>query len=164
MFLASLPYAPTGAQTRALGEIAADMASPRRMNRLLQGDVGAGKTLVAMLALLIAVEAGGQGVLMGPDRDFGRGKHLESLAPLAQAAGVRLELLTGRDKGSERAAKLADLAAGRIAILVGTHAVFQKGVDFADLRLVVVDEQHRFGVAPTRGRWRQRAKARMCWS
>jgi len=144
--LASLPYAPTGAQTRALGEIAADMASPRRMNRLLQGDVGAGKTLVAMLALLIAVEAGGQGVLMAPTEILAR-QHLESLAPLAQAAGVRLELLTGRDKGSERAAKLADLAAGRIAILVGTHAVFQKGVDFADLRLVVVDEQHRFGVA-----------------
>jgi len=85
-------------------------------------------------------------VLMAPTEILAR-QHLESLAPLAQAAGVRLELLTGRDKGSERAAKLADLAAGRIAILVGTHAVFQKGVDFADLRLVVVDEQHRFGVA-----------------
>ena len=120
------------------------------MNRLLQGDVGAGKTLVAMLALLIAVEAGGQGVLMAPTEILAR-QHLESLAPLAQAAGVRLELLTGRDKGSERAAKLADLAAGRIAILVGTHAVFQKGVDFADLRLVVVDEQHRFRRGPTRG-------------
>lgn len=144
--LASLPYAPTGAQTRALSEIAADMASPRRMNRLLQGDVGAGKTLVAMLALLIAVEAGGQGVLMAPTEILAR-QHLESLTSLAQAAGVRLELLTGRDKGAERAAKLTDLAEGRIGILVGTHAVFQKGVDFADLRLAVVDEQHRFGVA-----------------
>ncbi|NBB97137.1 MAG: ATP-dependent DNA helicase RecG [Alphaproteobacteria bacterium] len=144
--LDSLPYAPTGAQTRAVREIAADMASPRRMNRLLQGDVGAGKTLVAMLALLIAVEAGGQGVLMAPTEILAR-QHLESLAPLAQAAGVRLELLTGRDKGAERTAKLDGLAAGQIDILVGTHAVFQNGVDFADLRLAVVDEQHRFGVA-----------------
>ncbi|SUZ30868.1 ATP-dependent DNA helicase RecG [Roseibaca ekhonensis] len=144
--LASLGFAPTGAQTRAVQEIAADMASPRRMNRLLQGDVGAGKTLVAMLSLLIANEAAGQGVLMAPTEILAR-QHLESLTPLAQAAGVRLELLTGRDKGGERATKLADLAAGRIDILVGTHAVFQKGVEFADLRLAVVDEQHRFGVA-----------------
>jgi ATP-dependent DNA helicase RecG len=144
--LASLPYAPTGAQTRAIAEIAADMASDQRMNRLLQGDVGAGKTLVAFLALLVAVEAGGQGVLMAPTEILAR-QHLESLGPLAQAAGVRVEILTGRDKGAERAAKLADLAAGRIAVLIGTHAVFQKDVDFADLRLAVVDEQHRFGVA-----------------
>jgi ATP-dependent DNA helicase RecG len=144
--LESLPYAPTGAQTRAIAEIAADMASDQRMNRLLQGDVGAGKTLVAFLALLVAVEAGGQGVLMAPTEILAR-QHLESLGPLAQAAGVRVEILTGRDKGAERAAKLADLAAGRIAVLIGTHAVFQKDVDFADLRLAVVDEQHRFGVA-----------------
>jgi ATP-dependent DNA helicase RecG len=144
--LASLPYAPTGAQTRAIAEVAADMASPLRMNRLLQGDVGAGKTLVAFLALLVAVEAGGQGVLMAPTEILAR-QHLESLGPLAQAAGVRVEILTGRDKGADRAAKLADLAAGRIAVLIGTHAVFQKDVDFADLRLAVIDEQHRFGVA-----------------
>jgi ATP-dependent DNA helicase RecG len=144
--LASLGYAPTGAQTRALAQIAADMDSPRRMNRLLQGDVGAGKTLVAMLALLIAVEAGGQGVLMAPTEILAR-QHLESLSPLADAAGVQIALLTGRDKGAERAAKLAALADGRIDILLGTHAVFQAGVDFADLRLAVVDEQHRFGVA-----------------
>jgi ATP-dependent DNA helicase RecG len=144
--LASLPYAPTGAQLRASAEIAADMAAPQRMNRLLQGDVGAGKTLVAFLALLVAVEAGGQGVMMAPTEILAR-QHLESLAPLARAAGVRLELLTGRDKGADRAAKLADLAAGRIHILVGTHAVFQKDVVFHDLRLAIVDEQHRFGVA-----------------
>jgi ATP-dependent DNA helicase RecG len=144
--LESLPYAPTGAQTRAIAEIADDMASDLRMNRLLQGDVGAGKTLVAFLALLVAVEAGGQGVLMAPTEILAR-QHLESLGPLAQAAGVRVEILTGRDKGAERAAKLADLAAGRIAVLIGTHAVFQKDVDFADLRLAVIDEQHRFGVA-----------------
>ncbi|NTT85704.1 ATP-dependent DNA helicase RecG [Tabrizicola fusiformis] len=144
--LKSLPYAPTGAQTRALAEIAQDMENPLRMNRLLQGDVGAGKTLVAFLALLIAVEAGGQGVMMAPTEILAR-QHHEGLAPLAAAAGVRLDLLTGRDKGAERAAKLAALADGRLQILVGTHAVFQKDVAFHDLRLAVVDEQHRFGVA-----------------
>lgn len=144
--LESLPYAPTSAQSRTIGEIAADMAAPLRMNRLLQGDVGAGKTLVAFQALLIAVEAGGQGVMMAPTEILAR-QHFEGLAPLARAAGVRLELLTGRDRGVDRASKLEDLAMGRIPILVGTHAVFQKDVAFKDLRLAVVDEQHRFGVA-----------------
>ncbi|MBL9047615.1 MAG: ATP-dependent DNA helicase RecG [Tabrizicola sp.] len=144
--LESLPYAPTGAQVRAVAEIAADMAQPLRMNRLLQGDVGSGKTLVAFQALLIAVEAGGQGVMMAPTEILAR-QHFEGLAPLARAAGVRMELLTGRDRGAERAMKLEDLAMGRIPILVGTHAVFQKDVEFCDLRLAVVDEQHRFGVA-----------------
>ncbi|OHC46619.1 MAG: ATP-dependent DNA helicase RecG [Rhodobacteraceae bacterium GWE1_64_9] len=144
--LDSLPYMPTGAQLRASTEIAADMGSDLRMNRLLQGDVGAGKTLVAFLALLVAVESGGQGVMMAPTEILAR-QHLESLAPLAAAAGIRLEILTGRDKGAERAAKLQALATGGIAILVGTHAVFQKDVIFHDLRLAVIDEQHRFGVA-----------------
>lgn len=144
--VAGLPYALTGAQARAVAEIAGDMEGPFRMNRLLQGDVGAGKTLVAFLALLIAVEAGGQGVMMAPTEILAR-QHFAGLEPLAAAAGVRLELLTGRDKGAERAEKLRDLAEGRIAVLVGTHAVFQKDVVFADLRLAVVDEQHRFGVA-----------------
>jgi ATP-dependent DNA helicase RecG len=144
--LAKLPYAPTGAQSRAVAEIAADMASGQRMNRLLQGDVGAGKTLVAFLALLVAVESGGQGVMMAPTEILAR-QHLESLRPMAAFAGVVVEGLTGRDKGSERAAKLAALAAGDIHILVGTHAVFSEDVHFHDLRLAVVDEQHRFGVA-----------------
>ncbi|MDB5666568.1 ATP-dependent DNA helicase RecG [Cypionkella sp.] len=144
--LASLPYAPTNAQTRAVAEIAQDMAQPLRMNRLLQGDVGSGKTLVAFLALLVAVEAGGQGVMMAPTEILAR-QHRDGLAPLAEAAGIRLELLTGRDKGTEREAKLAALREGRIHILVGTHAVFQKDVHFQDLRLAVVDEQHRFGVS-----------------
>lgn len=143
--LAALPYAPTGAQTRAIAEIAADMARPQRMNRLLQGDVGSGKTLVALMALLTAVEAGGQGVMMAPTEILAR-QHLDGLRPLAESAGVVLELLTGRDKGTERAAKLRALAQGDIQILVGTHAVFQADVQFADLRLAVVDEQHRFGV------------------
>ncbi|WP_313135642.1 ATP-dependent DNA helicase RecG [Paracoccus jeotgali] len=144
--LKALPWPPTGAQSRAVAEIAADMASDGRMNRLLQGDVGAGKTLVAMLALLIAVEAGGQGVMMAPTEILAR-QHLRALLPLAEAAGVRIEALTGRDKGDARANILADLHAGRIDILVGTHAVFQDEVRFADLRLAVIDEQHRFGVA-----------------
>ena len=144
--LADLPYAPTSAQTRAIAEIAADMESPMRMSRLLQGDVGSGKTLVAFMALLIAVESGGQGVMMAPTEILAR-QHREGLAPLAQAAGLRLEILTGRDKGADRVAKLAALREGRVQILVGTHAVFQKDVIFQDLRLAVVDEQHRFGVA-----------------
>ncbi|MEM9911441.1 MAG: ATP-dependent DNA helicase RecG, partial [Pseudomonadota bacterium] len=112
---------------------------------LLQGDVGAGKTFVAFMALLIAVEAVGQGVLMAPTEILAR-QHLQGLQPLAESAGVVLEILTGRDKGSERQAKLAALARGDIQILVGTHAVFQAEVVFSDLRLAVVDEQHRFGV------------------
>ncbi len=143
--LASLPYRPTGAQTRAIDEIAGDMASESRMNRLLQGDVGAGKTLVAFMALLVAVEAGGQGVMMAPTEILAR-QHLEGLRPLAEEAGVVLEILTGRDKGAERRAKLAALEAGDIQILVGTHAVFQSDVAFKVLRLAIVDEQHRFGV------------------
>ncbi|MGJ8545352.1 MAG: ATP-dependent DNA helicase RecG [Sulfitobacter sp.] len=143
--LSALPYQPTAAQTCAVAEIAEDLARPQRMNRLLQGDVGAGKTLVALMALLTAVEAGGQGVLMAPTEILAR-QHLAGLRPLAETAGVVLELLTGRDKGAERRAKLAALERGDIHILVGTHAVFQADVAFHDLRLAVVDEQHRFGV------------------
>jgi ATP-dependent DNA helicase RecG len=144
--LTSLPFSPTGAQLRAIGEIEADMAAATRMSRLLQGDVGAGKTLVALMALLIAVEAGGQGVMMAPTSILA-GQHYANLKPMAEEAGVVIEILTGADKGAERAAKLRALAAGDIQILVGTHAVFQEEVAFADLRLAIVDEQHRFGVA-----------------
>lgn len=140
-----LPWPPTGAQARAAREIADDMASDRRMNRLLQGDVGAGKTLVAMLAALVAVEAGGQAVLMAPTEILAR-QHARALEPLARAAGIRLAALTGRDKTATRQQILTDLADGGIDILVGTHAVFQKDVHFNDLRLAIIDEQHRFGV------------------
>lgn len=143
--LDSLPYSPTGAQTRAISEIITDMETDQRMNRLLQGDVGAGKTLVAFMALMAAVESGGQGVMMAPTEILAR-QHLQGLRPLAESAGVVLEILTGRDKGAERAAKLAALERGDIHVLVGTHAVFQETVVFHDLRLAVVDEQHRFGV------------------
>jgi ATP-dependent DNA helicase RecG len=144
--LSELKFRPTGAQMRSIDEIAADMAKPVRMNRLLQGDVGSGKTLVALMALLVAVEAGGQGVMMAPTGILAQ-QHLAGLRPLAESAGVVLEILTGRDKGRERAAKLEALKRGDIQILVGTHAVFQKDVEFKDLRLSVIDEQHRFGVA-----------------
>ena len=144
--LEALPYTPTSAQTRAIAEITQDMSAPHKMNRLLQGDVGAGKTLVALAALLTAVEAGGQGAFMAPTEILAR-QHLEALEPLAAVAQVRIALLTGRDKGPERRHKLQDLADGRTDILIGTHALFQKDVQFADLRLAVIDEQHRFGVS-----------------
>jgi ATP-dependent DNA helicase RecG len=143
--LAGLPYAPTAAQLRSVAEIRADMASPLRMNRLLQGDVGAGKTLVAFLAMLAAAETGGQAALMAPTEILAR-QHLASLQPLAEMAGVGLVLLTGRDRGDPRGAKLAALADGRASIAIGTHALFSADVGFRDLRLAVIDEQHRFGV------------------
>ncbi len=144
--LEALPYKPTGAQMRAIEEIQADMAQTTRMNRLLQGDVGAGKTLVALMALLAAVEAGGQGVMMAPTEILAQ-QHVRALAELAEPARVVVEILTGRDKGVSRKKKLDALAAGDIQILLGTHAVFQKDVVFDDLRLAVIDEQHRFGVS-----------------
>jgi len=144
--LQSLPYSPTGAQSRAVSEITADMARPQRMMRLLQGDVGSGKTLVAVLAMAAAVEAGGQAALMAPTEILAR-QHLESIRPLAEAAGIEADLLTGRDKGPDRAAKLAALGTGATRIVIGTHALFQADVVFKDLRLAVIDEQHRFGVA-----------------
>lgn len=143
--VAALPFPLTGAQERTVAEITADMASDLRMNRLLQGDVGAGKTLVAFLSMLAAVEADGQASLMAPTEILAR-QHYANLLPLAEKAGVSLDILTGRDKGTERLRKLAGLAEGRTAILVGTHALFQSDVVFRDLRLAVIDEQHRFGV------------------
>jgi ATP-dependent DNA helicase RecG len=144
--LQHLPYAPTSAQTRAIEEIAADLAEPCRMHRLLQGDVGAGKTLVAFMAMLTAVEAGGQAALMAPTEILAR-QHGERLAADAAHLGLRLDVLTGRDGAAGRRETLRALAEGRTDIAVGTHALFQDDVAFADLRLAVVDEQHRFGVA-----------------
>ncbi|MEO1677114.1 MAG: ATP-dependent DNA helicase RecG [Pseudomonadota bacterium] len=144
--LSALPFPLTGAQERAIGEISEDLGAPHRMMRLLQGDVGAGKTLVAVMAMLAAIEAGGQAVLMAPTEILAR-QHLASIEPLVAAAGVRAEVLTGRDRSGDRDEKLAALATGDIDLLIGTHAVFQADVDFHDLRLAVIDEQHRFGVA-----------------
>jgi ATP-dependent DNA helicase RecG len=143
--IAALPFALTDPQLHVLAEIEQDMASEKRMLRLLQGDVGSGKTVVALLAMLGAVEAGLQAALMAPTELLVR-QHLASLEPYAKAAGVRLACLTGREKGAGRAETLARLAAGEIDILIGTHALFSDDVAFKDLGLAVVDEQHRFGV------------------
>ncbi|HYE00702.1 MAG TPA: ATP-dependent DNA helicase RecG [Alphaproteobacteria bacterium] len=141
-----LPWSLTGAQSFALAEIEADMAAPSRMLRLLQGDVGSGKTVVALMAMLNAVEAGAQAALMAPTEILAR-QHLETMAPLLDFSGAKVALLTGRDKGRGREETLARLASGDIDILVGTHALFQEDVVFKDLALAVVDEQHRFGVS-----------------
>jgi len=141
----ALPFALTGAQIRALAEIDADMASPLRMLRLLQGDVGSGKTVVALLAMAASVEAGAQAALMAPTELLAH-QHMATLEQFAAPAKLRLARLTGRDKGKGRDATLAALAAGEIDILVGTHALFQEDVEFRDLALAVIDEQHRFGV------------------
>jgi ATP-dependent DNA helicase RecG len=135
----------TKSQREAVGEIIADMASKNRMLRLLQGDVGSGKTVVALLALATAVEAGGQGAFMAPTEILAR-QHLATIEPLANAAGIRVALLTGREKGKARDEILAALAAGAVDILIGTHALFSEDVAFKDLGLCVIDEQHRFGV------------------
>ncbi len=140
-----LPFSLTASQTTALDEITGDMATPTRMLRLLQGDVGSGKTVVALLAMLVAVEAGTQAVLMAPIEILAR-QHFKVLRGLAKPAGIRIAILTGRDRGKEREAILDDLASGAVHIAVGTHALFQDDVAFADLGLAVIDEQHRFGV------------------
>lgn len=141
----SLAYSLTGSQSSALQEILRDMAAPERMLRLLQGDVGSGKTVVALLALASAVESGAQGALMAPTEILAR-QHHATLTPLCEKAGLRLGLLTGREKGRIRSDLLAALAVGEIDILIGTHALFQDEVEFHDLGLAVIDEQHRFGV------------------
>ncbi|MFL5074342.1 MAG: ATP-dependent DNA helicase RecG [Microvirga sp.] len=142
---AALPFGLTGAQERALDEIRRDLASDKRMLRLLQGDVGSGKTAVALLAMASAIEAGRQAALMAPTEILAR-QHFERIEPLARKAGLRVALLTGRDKGAERRRVLLGLAEGAVDIVVGTHALFQEDVAFRDLGLAVVDEQHRFGV------------------
>jgi ATP-dependent DNA helicase RecG len=143
--LAALPFQLTPSQIFAIAEIAADMAKGERMVRLLQGDVGSGKTLVAFLAMLTAVEAGAQAALMAPTELLAR-QHYATVAPLAEAAGVTLALLTGRDGSRQKKQTMQGLADGTIQLVVGTHALVQEDVEFADLALAVVDEQHRFGV------------------
>jgi ATP-dependent DNA helicase RecG len=141
-----LPFALTRAQARAIAEIEGDMAQEAPMLRLLQGDVGAGKTVVALTAMLIAVEAGRQAALLAPTEILAR-QHFETLRQLAAPTGAEIALLTGRAKGRERESILMGLLDGSIDILVGTHAIFQEAVTYRDLGLVVIDEQHRFGVA-----------------
>jgi ATP-dependent DNA helicase RecG len=143
--LTALAFRLTRAQEAAIAEITADLAAPQRMLRLLQGDVGSGKTLVAFMAMLQVAEAGRQSAMMAPTELLAR-QHAQTLARFASAAGVSIGILTGREKAGAREAMLAELASGRTQIAIGTHALFQEGVAFADLALVVIDEQHRFGV------------------
>ncbi len=143
---AALPFRLTGAQIRSLAEIRGDLMAGQRMTRLIQGDVGAGKTVVAMLAMADAAAAGLQSALMAPTEILAR-QHFETMQGPLAAQGVRAVLLTGRDKGAGRAEKLEMLADGAAAVAVGTHALFQDDVVFQSLALTVIDEQHRFGVS-----------------
>lgn len=141
----TLPFALTQAQQRTLHEIESDMQAPHRMLRLLQGDVGSGKTIVALLAMLNAVECGAQAALMAPTEILAR-QHYESLRHFLDTTPVKIDLLTGRDKGKSRQKILDDLKCGKTSIIIGTHALFQRDVAFHNLGLAVIDEQHRFGV------------------
>jgi ATP-dependent DNA helicase RecG len=141
-----LPYRLTGAQQRVIGEIRGDMAQDKPMLRLLQGDVGSGKTLVALLSMLEAVEAGAQAAMLAPTEILAR-QHYATLQRQCEAIGVRIAILTGREKGRARESVLMGLADGSIDILVGTHAIFQQHVAYQRLGLIVIDEQHRFGVS-----------------
>jgi ATP-dependent DNA helicase RecG len=140
-----LPFKLTNAQNRALSEIDADMKVPVRMLRLLQGDVGSGKTVVAAMAMMNVIECGAQAAIMAPTEILAR-QHALSFAPWLEAAGINFICLTGRDKGKAREELLAQMADGRAQVVIGTHALFQEDVEFHDLGLAVIDEQHRFGV------------------
>ncbi|WKL56617.1 ATP-dependent DNA helicase RecG [Asticcacaulis sp. ZE23SCel15] len=142
---ACLPFTFTGAQHRALEDIRHDLSSGYRMNRLIQGDVGSGKTLVALMAMIDVADNGFQSVMMAPTEILAR-QHYEKTQPILEPLGLTSVLMTGRDKGAVREQKRAAVATGEAAIIFGTHAVFQDGVDFRGLQLAVIDEQHRFGV------------------
>ena len=141
----ALPFTLTGSQLAAVEEITLDMSSSSRMHRLLQGDVGSGKTVVALLSMLSAIESGNQAALLAPTEILAH-QHFATMEPLAKSVGIRLALYTGRDRSKGRASKLANLASGETQLIIGTHTLFQEGVKFKDLAFVVIDEQHRFGV------------------
>lgn len=141
----ALPFQLTESQTTAIREINEDLAEPVRMLRLLQGDVGAGKTVVALAALAQVIETGAQGAIMAPTEILAR-QHFASMVPLCEKAGIRIALVTGKDSQKERRIRQEQLEAGEIDLVVGTHALFQGSVGFRNLGMVVVDEQHRFGV------------------
>lgn len=143
--LRAAPFSPTDAQARAFEEIKADMGSESRMARLLQGDVGAGKTFVAALASAYAAEAGAQVAIMAPTEILAR-QHADTLGAMLEPAGLTVQAFTGRDKGQARKAINYGLSEGHIDVVIGTHALFQDGVEFDRLGLVIIDEQHRFGV------------------
>lgn len=150
----NLPFELTGAQKRVMHEIRDDMRTGEQMNRLLQGDVGSGKTLVALMAMLIAMDNGFQACIMAPTEILAE-QHLDTLLSFLKGMHVRVELLTGMVKGKKRAKILSDLATGDIDILVGTHAIIEETVVFKRLGMAVVDEQHRFGVAQRAKLWRK---------
>ncbi|ARO24073.1 ATP-dependent DNA helicase RecG [Rhizobium sp. S9] len=143
--LKALPFSPTSSQNEAIAEILKDMTGTERMLRLLQGDVGSGKTLVALMAMTAVIESGGQAVLMAPTEILAR-QHHATISKFAASAGLGIEVLTGRTKGREREEILERIASGAAQIVIGTHALFQDTVSYANLILAVVDEQHRFGV------------------
>ena len=144
-FWNALPFAPTGAQRRAAQEILADLGKKTPMNRLLQGDVGSGKTLVAAAGVYAAAQSGYQSVLMAPTEILAA-QHADTLDRLLAPLGIRVALLTGSVKGAAKKAALRAIAAGEVELVVGTHAVLSAGVEFARLGFAVTDEQHRFGV------------------
>ncbi|WP_454849408.1 ATP-dependent DNA helicase RecG [Rhizobium binxianense] len=143
--LQALPFSPTRSQTEAIADVLKDMAGTDRMLRLLQGDVGSGKTLVALMAMAAVIESGGQAVLMAPTEILAR-QHHATISKFAASAGLGIEVLTGRTKGRERDDILDRIASGEAQIIIGTHALFQESVNYKNLMLAVVDEQHRFGV------------------
>ncbi|PDT17977.1 ATP-dependent DNA helicase RecG [Rhizobium sp. J15] len=143
--LKTLPFSPTSSQNEAIADILKDMAGTERMLRLLQGDVGSGKTLVALMSMAAVIESGGQAVLMAPTEILAR-QHHATISKFAASAGLGIEVLTGRTKGREREEILERIASGAAQIIIGTHALFQDTVSYANLMLAVVDEQHRFGV------------------
>lgn len=148
----NLPFSLTGAQKRVMHEIRADMCSGKQMNRLLQGDVGSGKTLVALMTMLIALDNGFQACMMAPTEILAE-QHLQTIREFLKGMDIRVELLTGIVKGKKRQAILDALACGEVQILVGTHAIIEETVQFAHLGLAVIDEQHRFGVAQRAKLW-----------
>src|SRR5574344_1300089 len=148
----NLPFQLTGAQKRVIKEIRNDTGSGRQMNRLLQGDVGSGKTLVALMSMLIALDNGYQACMMAPTEMLAQ-QHYESLKKLLFGMNVRVELLTGSIKGKKRETILNALLTGDVNILIGTHAVLEDNVNFSSLGIVVIDEQHRFGVAQRAKLW-----------
>ena len=150
----NLPFQLTGAQKRVIKEMRRDMKSGRQMNRLLQGDVGSGKTLVALMTMLIALDNGYQACMMAPTEILAN-QHYETITRFLAGMPVRVELLTGNVKGKRRETILQDLVAGEVKILIGTHAVIEDTVNFASLGLVVIDEQHRFGVAQRAKLWKK---------
>lgn len=157
----NLPFELTGAQKRVLKEIRRDVGSGKQMNRLLQGDVGSGKTLVALMSMLIALDNGYQACMMAPTEILAN-QHFETIRELLYGMDIRVELLTGSVKGKKREAILTGLLTGDVRILIGTHAVIEDTVNFSSLGLVVIDEQHRFGVAQRARLWTKNAQPPMC--